>query len=68
MTIQTEGIIQQHVRGAFVVVLADNEDHEVLCKPSGKMRNRNITLVVGDKVKVELSPYDLTRGRIVWRL
>ena len=67
MTIQTDGIIKKHTKGAFIVQLVDNEDHEALCKPSGKMTIRNISLTVGDKVKVELSPYDLTRGRIIWR-
>ena len=41
--------------------------HEVLAKISGKMRKHYIRILPGDKVKVELSPYDLTRGRIVYR-
>lgn len=68
MKIEQEGIIKEQTKGAFIVTLPDHNDHEVLCKPSGKMRYRNITLVVGDKVKIEMSPYDLTRGRITWRL
>jgi translation initiation factor IF-1 len=42
--------------------------HEVLAHISGKMRKRFIRLVVGDKVKMEMSPYDLTKARIVFRV
>jgi translation initiation factor IF-1 len=42
--------------------------HEVLAHISGKMRKRFIRLVVGDRVKMEMSPYDLTKARIVFRL
>jgi translation initiation factor IF-1 len=42
--------------------------HEVLATISGKMRKRYIRILPGDRVKVELSPYDLTRGRITFRL
>ena len=42
--------------------------HQVLAKISGKMRKHYIRILPGDKVKVELSPYDLTRGRITFRL
>ena len=41
--------------------------HEILCTLSGKMRMHFIKILAGDKVSVELSPYDLTRGRIVYR-
>lgn len=42
-------------------------DFEILCTPSGKMRLHHIKLMPGDRVQVEMSPYDLTRGRIVYR-
>jgi translation initiation factor IF-1 len=45
----------------------DDGHHEVLAYMGGKMRKFRIRIVVGDKVKVELSPYDLKRGRIVYR-
>jgi translation initiation factor IF-1 len=45
-----------------------DEQHHVLAVPAGRLRLSNIRLVVGDKVRVALSPYDLTRGRITWRL
>ena len=50
----------------FRVKLASG--HEVLAHISGKMRKRFIQLVVGDKVKMEMSPYDLTKARIVFRM
>lgn len=45
-----------------------DEQHSILAVPAGRLRLSNIRLVVGDKVRVALSPYDLTRGRITWRL
>jgi translation initiation factor IF-1 len=45
-----------------------DEQHHVLAVPAGRLRLSNIRLVAGDKVRVALSPYDLTRGRITWRL
>jgi translation initiation factor IF-1 len=50
----------------FRVKLASG--HEVLAHISGKMRKRFIRLVVGDKVKMEMSPYDISKARIVYRL
>ena len=41
--------------------------HVILAYVSGKLRANKIRILVGDKVKVEMSPYDLTKGRIVWR-
>lgn len=45
-----------------------DEQHQVLAVPAGRLRLSNIRIVVGDKVRVALSPYDLTRGRITWRI
>lgn len=44
-----------------------SENHDVLAKIAGRMRRHRIRIFEGDKVKVEVSPYDLNRGRIVWR-
>lgn len=66
--IRHRGIIKEIQRGDnFLVVLADHTSHVVKAYLSGKMRIDKITLAMGDAVDVELSPYDLTRGRIVWR-
>lgn len=51
----------------FKVVLEDNKQHEVLAHISGKMRKNFIKILPGDRVLVELSPYDLGRGRITYR-
>jgi len=45
----------------------DNGGHEVLAHVCGKIRMNFVKILPGDRVKVELSPYDLTRGRIMWR-
>lgn len=51
---------------SFKILLANG--HEVLAHLSGKMRMNKIRLLPGDKVKIEMSPYDLTKGRITYRL
>ena len=56
----------QEVRGAFRVKI-DNMEHTVLCRLAGKMRKFKIRVVPGDHVKIEISPYDMDRGRIVFR-
>jgi len=64
--IEATGLVVEEVRGAFRVKL-DNSDHVVLCRLAGKMRKFRIRVVPGDKVRVEMSPYDLSRGRITFR-
>ncbi len=65
-TIEVEGTVKEALPNAvFRVELANG--HEVLAHVSGKIRLRYIRVTPGDKVLVELSPYDLTRGRITWR-
>lgn len=59
-------VVEALPNGMFKVKLESG--HEVLAHISGKMRINFIRILPGDKVKVELSPYDLTRGRIVYRL
>ena len=65
--ITTEGIVTQALPNAMFRVDLDN-GHNILCVISGKMRHNFIKVIEGDKVKVEMSPYDLLRGRIVSRL
>ena len=65
--IEVEGVVKQKLPNAqFKVELPSG--HEVLAHASGKMRKFFIRILAGDKVKVELSPYDLTRGRITYRM
>lgn len=66
-SVEVEGTITSVLAGTmFKVALPSG--HEVLAHISGKMRKRFIRLVVGDKVKMEMSPYDTTKARIVFRV
>ena len=60
------GVVTEEVRGAFRVKL-DEVELNVLCRLAGKMRKNRIRVIPGDHGKVELSPYDLERGRITFR-
>ena len=64
--IEVDGIVQEALPNAMIKVELSN-GHMVLAHISGKMRKFYIRILPGDTVKVELSPYDLTRGRIVYR-
>ena len=64
--IEIEGVVVEKLPNAMFKVQLDN-GFEVLAHISGKIRMNYIRILPGDKVKVELSPYDLTRGRIIWR-
>lgn len=65
-SIQVEGTVTENLPNASFKVMLENK-HEILAHISGKMRMNYIRILPGDKVLVELSPYDLTRGRIVYR-
>jgi len=65
--IETEGIVAEALPNAMFRVSLEN-GHIVLAHVSGKMRMNFIRILPGDKVKLELSPYDLTRGRITFRV
>lgn len=66
--IELEGSVVENLPNArFRVRLEEGDGMEVLAHVSGKMRMNYIRILPGDKVKVELSPYDLTKGRIVYR-
>ena len=65
--IPAEGVIIDKQPNAFFKVQVDGSDHVVLAQISGKMRKHRIRILVGDRVSVEMSPYDLTRGRITYR-
>jgi translation initiation factor IF-1 len=62
-----EGVIKDALPNAFFTVELEG-GHEVLAHLGGKMRKNYIRVGIGDRVHVELSPYDLTRGRITWRV
>jgi len=63
---EVEGTVIETLPNTFFKVKLDN-DHEVLAYLSGKMRRYYIRVLLGDRVLVEISPYDLTRGRITYR-
>ena len=65
-SIEVEGTVLEPLPNAMFRVELDN-GHKILAHVSGKMRMHFIRILVGDKVKVQLSPYDLTRGRITYR-
>ena len=65
--IPAEGTIIDNQTNAFFKVQLDNTEHVVLAAVSGKMRKNRIRILVGDRVSVEMSPYDLSRGRITYR-
>ena len=64
--IEVEGEVTESLPNTMFRVMLDN-GHEVLGHISGRMRRHYIRILPGDRVKVELSPYDLTRGRITYR-
>ncbi len=65
-TIEVKGIVTEALPNTMFKVKLEN-DHEVLAHISGKLRMNFIRILPGDKVTLEMSPYDLTKGRIVWR-
>jgi translation initiation factor IF-1 len=64
--IEVEGVVEEALPNAMFRVTLDN-GHKVLAHVSGKIRMHFIRIIPGDRVKVELSPYDLSRGRITYR-
>ncbi len=66
VVIEVEGIVTEALPNTTFRVQLE-KGHEILAHSSGKMRMHYIRILPGDKVKVELSPYDLTRGRITYR-
>lgn len=71
--IELEGVVRDSQKDNFIVELTDatsqdGEKMRVTAYLAGKLRKNQIKVVVGDKVKVSISPYDLTRGRITYRM
>lgn len=65
--IEVEGIVKETLPNAMFRVELDN-GHKILAHISGKIRMNFIRILPGDRVKMELSPYDLSRGRIIFRV
>ena len=64
--IETEGVVIESLPNTMFRVELPNK-HVILAHISGKLRMHYIRILPGDKVKIQMSPYDLTKGRIVWR-
>ena len=65
-SIEFQGVVLELLPNAMFKVKLEN-DHEILAHSSGKMRKNRIRVLAGDKVTVETTPYDLTKGRITFR-
>jgi translation initiation factor IF-1 len=66
--IELEGVVSAVLAGTMFRVKLRGNGHEVLAHISGKMRKKFIRLVIGDAVKIEMSPYDMDKARIVYRI
>ena len=64
--IEFNGVVSELLPNAMFRVKLDN-DHTILAHTSGKMRKNRIRVLTGDKVMIEMTPYDLTKGRITYR-
>ena len=65
--IEVRGIIIESLPNAMFLVELEHNHHRILAHPSGKMRKNNIRILPGDKILLEISPYDINRGRIIYR-
>lgn len=65
--IVVEGAVVENLPNTLFRVQLNDSDKVILCYLSGKMRKNYIKILPGDKVKIELTPYDLERGRIIYR-
>lgn len=64
--IEFQGVVKEVLPNAMFRVVLENE-HEILAHTSGRMRKNRIRVLAGDRVTVEMTPYDLSKGRIVFR-
>lgn len=64
--IRMNGVVDEVLPNAMFRVLLPN-NHKIIATLGGKMRQHNIQILLGDNVDVEMSPYDMTRGRVVYR-
>ena len=64
--IEVEGVVVEKLPNAMFKVELEN-GHQILAHISGKLRQKYIRILPGDKVTIEMSPYDLSKGRIIWR-
>lgn len=65
--IEVKGRILETLPNATFLVELDQNHHRIYAHPSGKMRKNNIRILPGDRILLEISPYDINRGRIIYR-
>ena len=65
--LEYEGVVLEILPNAMFKVKLDENNHEILTHTAGRMRKHRIRILAGDKVTVEMSTYDLTKGRIIFR-
>ncbi len=65
--IPAEGVIVDKLPNAFFKVRLEGSEHEVVAQISGRVRKNSIRILLGDRVSIEMSPYDLAKGRITFR-
>jgi translation initiation factor IF-1 len=66
--IELIGVVEEVLPGSMYRVKIDNMSTCMLCYTSGKLKQHKMRIILGDRVKVEVSPYDLTKGRVSYRL
>lgn len=64
---EMDGIVTKVLPGTKFEVTLEGKDHVITCTPSGKIRKNNVKIILGDKVAVSITPYDLNRGIVTWR-
>lgn len=64
--LELEGIVEETLPGTWFKIKI-NEGMSVLCTLSGRLRQNHIHLLLNDRVKIEVSPYDMSKGRVTWR-
>lgn len=65
--VEARGIVIETLPNASFLVELDLNHHRIFAHPSGRMRRNNIRILPGDKILLEISPYDINRGRIIYR-
>jgi len=66
--VELKGVVEEALPGTWFMVTVDGQGAKVLCTLSGKLRQNHIRILPGDRVTIAVSPYDMTRGRIMWRI
>jgi translation initiation factor IF-1 len=66
--IELTGLVEEVLPNSTFRVKVDNVGQVVLCYVGGRLKQHKIKIILGDKVKIEMSPYDLTKGRITYRM